>query len=106
MDVSGTSAQGMRDLWAVYDSHFAELGQAALTAVESVPELWEVVRAQQARLDPDDSVRRSEKTRQALKTAMLTGDWEEYVSGIRDTGSAYARAGLDFSVWSLVFTGF
>jgi rsbT co-antagonist protein RsbR len=106
LEASGKATSGMHDLWAVYDVHHAELAQAALAAVEAVPELYEVVKEMQARQDPETAVKRSEKTRQALKTAMLTGDWAGYMDEIRDSGAVYARAGLDFSVWSLVFTGF
>ena len=99
-------ASGMQDLWAVYEAHYTELNQAALDAVESVPELRDVVRDLQARQDPADALKRSEHTRKTLRTAMLAGDWTDYLGDIRDTGAVYARAGLDFSVWSLVFTGF
>jgi len=101
-----TPDTGMRDLWAVYDAHYEELGLAALAAVESVPELAEVVRGLRARLDPVEELKKAEAGRQTLKAAMLTGDWTTYMSEIRETGAVYARAGLDFSVWSLVFTGF
>lgn len=106
LEVTSRQAAGMEDLWAVYDAHYAELTQAALSAVESVPELEEVVKDLQHRQDPVEALKESEQTRKNLKTAMLTGDWTQYISGIRDTGAVYARAGLDFSVWSLVFTGF
>ena len=106
LEVTDKPKAGMQDLWAVYDAHLAELGRAGLAAVESVPELHEVVKALQARQDPDEAVKQSEQTRKALKTAMLTGEWAGYLSEIRDSGAVYARAGLDFSVWSLVFTGF
>jgi rsbT co-antagonist protein RsbR len=100
-----SSNTGMRDLWAVYEAHYEELGKAALAAVESVPELVEVVKGLQARVDPIEQLKKAEAGRQTLKAAMLTGDWTTYVSEIRETGAVYARAGLDFSVWSLVFTG-
>ena len=106
VDVSAKPAAGMHDLWAVYDAHHAELSQAVLSAVEAVPELFEVVKTMQTRQDPESALKRSEATHQALKTAMLTGEWAGYIGEIRDTGAVYARAGLDFSVWSVVFTGF
>ena len=106
LEVDSKQVGGMEDLWTAYDAHFTELSQAALTAVESVPELREVVQNLQARQDPVEALKRAEKTRKALRSAMLDGDWTEYIGDIRDTGAVYARAGLDFSVWSLVFTGF
>ncbi len=106
LEVAGKPTTGMQDVWAVYEAHYIELGQAALHAVQSVPELHEVVTAMQARQDPGEELKRSEQTRKELKTAMLTGDWSGYLNVIRDTGAVYARAGLDFSVWTLVFTGF
>ncbi len=106
LGVVGRPATGMEEVWAVYDAHHAELSQAALTAVQSLPELHDLVAALQARQDPELERRREEETREVLKTAMLTGDWTGYLDQIRDTGAVYARAGLDFSVWSLVFTGF
>jgi rsbT co-antagonist protein RsbR len=106
LEVIDAPKSGMADLWAVYDAHYAELGLAALAAVEAVPALRDVVKGLQARQDPETAVQRSEQTRRTLKKAMLTGDWDEYLGDIRDAGAAYARAGLDFSVWSVVFTGF
>src|SRR3981081_2740657 len=106
VDVITKPAAGMEDLWAVYDAHYSEIGQAALSAVEAVPELYEVVKALQARTDPATAVKRSETNRRALKTGMLTGEWTDYFDEIRETGGVYARAGLEFSVWSVVFTGF
>ena len=106
LEASGKSTTGMQDLWVVYDAHYAELSQAALAAVESVPELHEIIRVLQSRQDPADAVKQSEKTRQALKLGMLTGEWTAYMDNLRDTGAVYARAGLDFSVWSIVITGF
>jgi rsbT co-antagonist protein RsbR len=106
MEVSNRPTSGMQDLWAVYDAHYAELSQAALEAVESVPELRDIVKELQAHQDPVAALRRSEQTRRTLKTAMLTGDWSEYLADVGETGAVYAKAGLDFSVWSLVFTGF
>jgi rsbT co-antagonist protein RsbR len=96
----------MEDLWAVYDAHYAELSQAALAAVESIPELYEVVRTLQSRQDPGDAAKQGEESREALKQGMLTGDWATYTDNLRDTGAVYARAGLDFSVWSTAITGF
>lgn len=104
--VIGRPTSGMQDLWVVYDAHYAELSQATLAAEESVPELREVVVALQARQDADHTILRNEQTRKALKAAMLTGEWAGYINEIRDTGAVYAKAGLDFSVWSLVLTGF
>ena len=106
VDVSTKPGAGMEDLWAVYDAHYSEIGQAALSAVEAVPELYEVVKALQARTDPATALKRSETNRRALKTGMLTGEWTDYFDEIRETGGVYARAGLEFSVWSVVFTGF
>jgi rsbT co-antagonist protein RsbR len=106
LGVVGKPATGMEYLWAVYEAHYHELGQAAVDAVLAVPELHEVVAVLQARQDPEEALRRSEATRKQLKTAMLTGDWTGYLDLIRVTGATYARAGLDFSVWTLVFTGF
>jgi anti-anti-sigma regulatory factor len=106
VETNGRPNTGMESLWAVYDAHYEQLGKAALAAVESVPELLEVVKGLQARQDPAEALKRSEHTRQTLKAAMLSGVWTTYVDEIRDTGAVYARAGLDFSVWSLVFTGF
>ncbi len=105
-EASSRSTPGMEDLWAVYEAHYAELSQAALAAVESIPELYEVVRTLQSRQDPGDAAKQGEESREALKQGMLTGDWATYTDNLRGTGAVYARAGLDFSVWSTAITGF
>ena len=43
LGVVGRPATGMEEVWAVYDAHHAELSQAALTAVQSLPELHDLV---------------------------------------------------------------
>ena len=106
LEVVAKPAAGMQDLWAVYEAHHQDLSQAAADAVKAVPELHEVVMALQAHQEPGDVLKRGESTRNALKTAMLTGDWTGYLDLIGDTGAMYARTGFDFSVWILVFTGF
>lgn len=97
---------GMEDLWAVYEAHYADLGEIALSAVDAVPELYDVVKSLQARHEAGQAENRSEQTRRALKVAMLSGEWDAYINDVRDTGAAYAQAGLGFSVWSVVFSSF
>jgi rsbT co-antagonist protein RsbR len=98
-------ATGMQDLWAVYETHYTEITQAAVDAVRAIPELVEVIAELRARQDPGEELKRTEMTRKELKTAMLTGDWTGYLETLRGTGAVYARAGFDFSVWSRIFTG-
>ncbi|HVC77249.1 MAG TPA: STAS domain-containing protein [Candidatus Micrarchaeaceae archaeon] len=96
----------MRDVWSVYDAHFAEVAKASLEALEAIPELKAVVAELQTAQDSAGAAERQERSRALLKAAMVDGDWDTYLADIRRSGAEYARAGLDFSVWSAVILGF
>jgi rsbT co-antagonist protein RsbR len=97
---------GLHDFWTVYERHQAEFSEAALESVRQVPALVEIIQQLQAQQDPAQAAERAEHSKKLLAAAVETGDWAEYLGEVRLAGGAYARSGLDASVWSLAFTGF
>jgi rsbT co-antagonist protein RsbR len=99
-------AASMADLWKIYDAHYDEIIGAAVAAIEATPELSSVVAELRGGQDAAQGAERQKEIRRMLEEAMVRGAWEPYLEDMRRSGAEYARAGIDFSVWTVIITGF
>ncbi len=86
--------EGIRDFWAVYQLHAAELSDATYVAVSAHPELGVLMSA----IDPD-TLRAQQAHGHALMQQAMQGDWEPYAANLRRQGATYANLGISFSGW-------
>ena len=86
--------EGLRDFWAVYLAHSAELEAATVVAVSAHPELGPFLDAVSA-----EARQAQQDLQRALMQQAIDGNWEPYAANLRLQGAAYASMGISFSGW-------
>ncbi len=92
--LSGSSAQGLADYWAVYSKCYDEVLAEIMDVVAGHPEFGPILRT----MPPEVAAARNEKTRLLLERA-VAGDWAPYDEDMKEQGAAYAKLGVTFGGW-------
>jgi rsbT co-antagonist protein RsbR len=87
--------EGMRDFWQIYDAHFEEISDDALTLLSDDPDFGPILRSM-SKQQMDEQNRDS---RERMRRAVLHGEWEPYFADLRVQGSSYAQMGVSFAGW-------
>jgi anti-anti-sigma regulatory factor len=94
-DLTPADQQALRDLWRVYGTDYDEIMREAENALSDDAE----AAPQRSMLEE-----RRLNYKELLGKAMLEGDWEPYLAGLREQGVGYARMGLSFGGWFRVLS--
>jgi PAS domain S-box-containing protein len=92
--LSGSSAQGLADYWAVYSRCYDQVLAEIMDFVAGHPEFGPILRS----MPPEMVAARNEKTRLLLERA-VAGDWTPYDEDMKEQGAAYAKLGVTFGGW-------
>ena len=87
--------QGLRDFWQVYDAHYEEITNDAMTLLAGDPDFGPVLEA----MPEVERERQNRESRERMRRAVLDGEWEPYFAELRAQGSAYAQMGVGFAGW-------
>ena len=93
---------GLHDYWAVYERHYEEIRSIVLAELSDDPEIGQVIR----NTPPEVLEKRGRESREAIRGAILSGDWQPYLDNLREQGTAYANMGLSFGAWFRVISAF
>jgi len=83
------------DFWAVYESQYDRVQEAALSLAADHPEFGPLLRA----MSPAQMAIENERSRDLLRRALVDGEWEAYIANTRSQGSVYAKLGVSFGGW-------
>lgn len=98
--MSTGSEQGVRDFWAVYDSHVDELSDRLRVELADDPDLGPLMQAQ----DAEAAVAANRESRELTRAALLDGAWEPYDAQLRQQSAMYAKAGLPIAAVTRALT--
>jgi rsbT co-antagonist protein RsbR len=87
--------EGLRDFWQVYDAHYEELVNDAMTLLADDPDFGPVL-ATMTKQQRDEENRQS---RERMRRAIFDGEWEPYFTELRSQGATYALMGVSFEGW-------
>lgn len=94
--------QGLEDFWNVYDAHYDEISNQARTNLADDPEFGPILKA----MTEEQAEAQGRESREKLRHAILDGDWDSYLTDLRDQGAMYAQMGISFSGWFRVLNVF
>jgi rsbT co-antagonist protein RsbR len=94
--------QGLEDFWNVYDAHYDEISNDARTNLADDPEFGPILKA----MTEEQAEAQGRESREKLRHAILDGDWDSYLTDLRDQGAMYAQMGISFSGWFRVLNVF
>jgi rsbT co-antagonist protein RsbR len=88
--------------WEVYDAHYEAIADALDERLATHPELGPLVRGM------TDAQRAADQqaSREALRAALVDGDWSSYLEILHAQGVGYAQQGLSFRAWYSVISAF
>ena len=87
--------QGLQDYWNVYEAHREEITVEITKMANSHPEFKPVMQAATAQTTPEQRARNLEIQRHAI----LSQEWEPYLTNLQQEGMNYARGGISFRAW-------
>ncbi len=87
--------QGLQDYWNVYEAHREEITVEITKMANSHPEFKSVMQAATAQMTPEQRARNLEIQRHAI----LSQEWEPYLTTLQQEGMNYARGGISFRAW-------
>lgn len=87
--------QGLRDFWEVYQAHYEEVSDELRAGFSDHPEIGPLLQSMSA----EQLAEQGRISQENLRRAIVDGDWQPYLTRLREQGSTYARAGLSFSTW-------
>jgi rsbT co-antagonist protein RsbR len=94
--------QGLEDFWNVYDAHYDEISEQARIHLADDPEFGPLMKA----MTEQQAEAQGRESRENLRAAILDGEWDPYLSYLRDQGATYAQMGVSFSGWFRVLNVF
>jgi anti-anti-sigma regulatory factor len=87
--------EGLRDFWQVYDAHYDELVNDAMTLLTDDPDFGPVL-GTMTKQQQDEENRQS---RERMRRAVIDGEWDPYFTELRLQGATYAQMGVSFGGW-------
>jgi rsbT co-antagonist protein RsbR len=90
-----TEQRGLKDFWEVYEGHYDEITKGTMDALADDPELGPMMRSMPA----EQTAENNRRSREMMRNAIISGNWDAYTADLRAQGTTYARAGLRFAAW-------
>jgi len=87
--------EGLRDFWQVYDAHYEELTNDAMTLLGEDPDFGPVL----ASMPEGQREEENRQSRERMRRAIVDGEWDPYFAELRAQGSAYAQMVVSFAGW-------
>lgn len=87
--------QGLQDFWRVYDAHYEEISNDALTLLADDPDFGPVL----ASMTQQQREEQNRESRERMRRAIAEGEWDPYFSELRVQGLRYAQMGVSFAGW-------
>lgn len=87
--------EGLHDFWQVYDAHYDELVNDAMTLLADDPDFGPVL-GTMTKQQQDEENRQS---RERMRRAVIDGEWDPYFTELRLQGATYAQMGVSFGGW-------
>jgi rsbT co-antagonist protein RsbR len=86
---------GMQDFWQVYEAHYDAISSEASAGLMDDPEFGPLIRD----MSEAQTQEQNRESRDMLSRAILTDEWEAYVTYLRAQGATYAQMGITFASW-------
>jgi rsbT co-antagonist protein RsbR len=86
---------GFDALWAVYDPSYEAINDELMAIVEQLPELAALVGS----MTPEQLAEQRRSSRDRFRTAIESGEWDDYFAHLKTEGVNYARGGMSFGTW-------
>ena len=87
--------EGLRDFWQVYDAHYDELVNDAMTLLADDPDFGPVLGTMTKQQQEEEN----RQSRERMRRAVIDGEWEPYFTELRLQGATYAQMGVSFGGW-------
>jgi rsbT co-antagonist protein RsbR len=94
-DITSAEQKGLEDLWRVYGAQYDEITEESKVALADDPDFGPLLRS----IPPEELEQQGQHSRELLRRALLDGEWETYLTDLREQGAGYARTGLSFVSW-------
>src|SRR5689334_14620101 len=94
--------KGLQDYWNVLEAHREEITRQLLYMAEGSPELKSVLQNSSLQQTTEQQQAGIERQRRAI----FHNEWEPYLENLREQGTRYAQAGLNFSAWFEIISAF
>ncbi len=94
-DLTSSEQDALKDLWRVYDGSYEEIGEESERALAADPEFGPLIQS----MPREQMQAQSQRSRDLLSRAIVGGDWEPYLSDLREQGAGYAQMGISFTSW-------
>lgn len=87
--------EGLRGFWQVYDAHYDELVNDAMTLLADDPDFGPVLGTMTKQQQEEEN----RQSRERMRRAVIDGEWEPYFTELRLQGATYAQMGVSFGGW-------
>jgi rsbT co-antagonist protein RsbR len=87
--------EALESYWAVYDHSYEAITADLMAGIEAHPEFGPLLRS----MTPEQIEQQGRESHERMRSAVLYGDWDQYLENLRVEGASYARAGISFSSW-------
>ena len=85
----------LQAFWNAYEPHAEETAADVLEAAKKLHEFAPAL----ATMNTVENRAREQRSRHLQRLALLDGQWDEYLTDLREQGAGYARMGIPFSGW-------
>jgi PAS domain S-box-containing protein len=86
--------QGLQDYWNVFEAHREEIAARLLEMMSQHTEFQPILQSA-----PQPSAEQQARNLEIQRNAVLHGDWEPYLTNLRQQGMMYAQGKLSFRAW-------
>lgn len=94
--------EGLMAFWEVYDARREQVTEGIREVAAGHPEFASLMKS----LTPEQRAEQDRRSRELQRRAVVSGEWEPYLSDLRQQGELYAQTGISFPAWFDLLSAF